>query len=1062
MKKTIKIMLWTVAVLATVLALAVTLGLESLSNPRVINSLLARYVPEYASAQVTVGGADVRLFADFPDARLELRDVVVTTPMLDSAAADVLMYDTLLRLDTLRVGLCVPKLLERKIDISELLIARPVLQLAERKGRYNFDILLPQEQDTTEKEPYRFYWDKVRLTDGRVYVSSDSLSIYRLPIDSIHLYSCGCYADSLQGSAVVAVRLADATLEGAALLSNVAALKAALTVPKVENLLALVPDKVREKTIKENTLSGGVGLKVEGRLPRAQVNALLAASDTAATSTNPSANTATTTNTLATMLERVQKSGLWVQAQIAIDSLHGGHPHRKIHLDNLSLRAAARYDAVCMDSTAVRVDTLRFNSGRSWLSANGMARYRSSREWLGMNLQARLYLKELTELLNLSDKARVRGQLRADVRTDFYLDDLLNRRIYDIRSRSEVSGDDVFVAVRGMHAGLFADSLRLNVTTNTERVSKRTGKKDTALLDARLDFRQAKAYYKRAVKADLEGVHISLYADDLTDHTVPRLRASVRMQGVDVQSADSLRLLAQKLRVSGAMRPDKQYAFVPATTARVSLDSVFFIKPRNGMLLDSVRMNLTAVPRFRRFYKDSVSGARVRISDSERHPMALDSLLRIVNTVVKDSLPMETYYKRFANTGKVYVRTFGIRHQGDELRPTVRRMDLTLNDDTVSLNSFRMRIGRSMVSLRGDVHHLRRYLIAGKTLDANLELESPRIDLNELSRALQKQQRRKAYLDSVALAKNMSMLEDTAQFAQSLMREDTMAANAGLGNDTLAASLIVLPNNLNVRFRAKVDTVIFSGMRLHEFKGQVRLNDQTLAITNLSTSTKVGKMRMNVVYACRDTMSAHAAADLSMDSVQIGDLVRALPELDSVMPMLRSFDGSVACDAAARLKLKSDMSIDLPSVNACAWLRGTNLVLMDGETFSEIAKMLMFSKKTRNTIDSLSVELMAENNQVQIFPFMLTIDKYYAGVGGTQNLDGSFNYHISLFKPLKLALDVYGDDFQHIKFNPFVKAKYKSARSKAGEGRMLLRENDAAIIPNFRRSVRQYIQKVSR
>lgn len=1051
MKKAIKITLWTVAVLATVLALAVTLGLESLSNPRVINSLLARYVPEYASAQVTVGGADVRLFADFPDAKVELRDVVVATPMLDSAAADVLMYDTLLTLDTLRVGLCVPKLLERKIDISELLIARPVLQLAERKGRYNFDILLPQEQDTTEKEPYRFYWDKVRLTDGTVYVSSDSLSIYRLPIDSIHLYSCGCYADSLQGSAVVAVRLADATLEGAVLLSNVAGLKAALMVPKVENLLALVPDKVRQKTIKENTLSGGIGLKVEGRIPREQVKALLAESDTAA-SANPSANTATTTNTLATMLERVQKSGLWVQAQIAIDSLHGGHPHRKIHLDNLSLRAAARYDAVCMDSTAVRVDTLRFNSGRSWLSANGMARYRSSREWLGMNLQARLYLKELTELLNLSDKARVRGQLRADVRTDFYLDDLLNRRIYDIRSRSEVSGDDVFVAVRGMHAGLFADSLRLNLTTNTERVSRRTGKKDTALLDARLDFRQAKAYYKRAVKADLEGVHISLYADDLTDHTVPRLRASVRMKGVDVQSADSLRLLAQKLRVSGTMRPDKQYAFVPATTARVSLDSVFFIKPRNGMLLDSVRMDLTAVPRFRRFYRDSVSGARVRISDSERRPMALDSLLRIVNTVVKDSLPMETYYKRFANTGRVYVRTFGIRHKGDELRPTVRRMDLTLNDDTVSLNSFRMRIGRSMVSLRGDVHHLRRYLIAGKTLDANLELESPRIDLNQLSRAMQKQQRRKARLDSIALAQNMSMLEDTM----------VVADGSAEGSDSLAASLIVLPNNLNIRFRAKVDTVIFSGMRLHEFRGQVRLNDQTLAITNLSTSTKVGKMRMNVVYACRDTMSAHAAADLSMDSVQIGDLVQSLPELDSVMPMLRSFDGSVACDAAARLKLKSDMSIDLPSVNACAWLRGTNLVLMDGETFSEIAKMLMFSKKTRNAIDSLSVELMVENNQVQIFPFMLTIDKYYAGVGGTQNLDGSFNYHISLFKPLKLALDVYGDDFQHIKFNPFVKAKYKSARSKAGEGRMLLRENDAAIIPNFQRSVRQYIRKVSR
>lgn len=1035
-------------VLVAVLVTLITLGIRSLSEPRVINALLARYVPDYAHAEVTVEDIDITLISSFPDAQVKIAGLRVSTPVLDTVATEVLAYDTLLQLDTLRLDICLPVLLRRKLQVNRFFLSRPELHLAERKGRYNFDILVPQPEDTTASAPWRIAWDSVRIDDGLICLSSDSLHIYDLRIDSLYLASCGQYADTLfEGDAAVALRIADATVQAEGSLRDTTALKAALCIPQIEKLLALLPDNLRQQTIKENTLSGGIRLNAQCVLPTDRLKAIIADNDSSRS-----------------IIDKVKATDLLLSAQVALDSLHGGHPHRKIRLDNLSLRAEGRYNAAVIDSSFVRIDTLRFHSGSSWINASGEAAYKRAREWVRLNLRSRLYLKELTELLNLDQKARVRGRLLANVQTSFYLDDLLRRRIYDIHSQTDIVGDDVFVAVRGTHLGLFADSLRLNLTTNTARRSKRTGKSDTALFNGNLDFRQVKIWYHRDTKADLAGAHIRLYADDLTDHTVPQLRASVSMRQVDVQRADSLRLLAQKLRVSGSMRPDEKAHFVPATTARISLDSVFFIRPQNGILLDSVRMNLTAVPRFRRFYRDSVSGERVRIPDSQRKTMTLDSLLRLAQTVIKDSTPVETYYKRFANTGQVYVRTFGIRHHGDDLRPTVRRMDLSLNDDTLSLNSFRLKVGRSRVSLKGEVSHLRRYLIRGKTLDANLELTSRRIDLNQLSQALQQQQRRKNKLDSIALTQNLSALEDTLQFADTSADSDSLLNADAISTlaDTLSSSLIVLPGNLNVRFRAQVDTVIFSNMRLHEFKGQVRLNDQTLAITNLSTSTKVGKMRMNVVYACRDTMSAHAAADLSMDSVQIGDLVQALPELDSIMPMLRSFDGSVACDAAARLKLNSDMRIDLPTVNAGAWLRGTELVLMDGETFSEIAKKLMFSKKTRNVIDSLSVELMAENNQVQIFPFMLSIDKYYAGVGGTQSLDGSFDYHISLFKPMKLALEVYGTDFQHIKFNPFVKAKYKSSRSKAGDGRMLLRDNDANVIPNFRRSVHQYIQKVSR
>ena len=70
-----------------------------------------------------------------------------------------------------------------------------------------------------------------------------------------------------------------------------------------------------------------------------------------------------------------------------------------------------------------------------------------------------------------------------------------------------------------------------------------------------------------------------------------------------------------------------------------------------------------------------------------------------------------------------------------------------------------------------------------------------------------------------------------------------------------------------------------------------------------------------------------------------------MPSLDTLFPMLRSFEGMVDFHIAAEADLDSTMMIDLPTLRAAAYLDGKDLVLLDGETFAEISKMLMFKNK---------------------------------------------------------------------------------------------------------------------
>ena len=155
-----------------------------------------------------------------------------------------------------------------------------------------------------------------------------------------------------------------------------------------------------------------------------------------------------------------------------------------------------------------------------------------------------------------------------------------------------------------------------------------------------------------------------------------------------------------------------------------------------------------------------------------------------------------------------------------------------------------------------------------------------------------------------------------------------------------------------------------------------------------------------------------------------------IPALDSLVPMLRSLDGRVNFQIAAEAKLDSTMSIDIPSIQAAARLKGDSLVLMDGETFSEISKMLRFKNKDRNVIDSVSVDLIVRNGQIEIYPFLIGMDRYLAAVGGKHNIDMTFNYHVSLLKspiPFNIGVDISGnmEDFKY----KITKAKYKDMKN---------------------------------
>jgi hypothetical protein len=69
------------------------------------------------------------------------------------------------------------------------------------------------------------------------------------------------------------------------------------------------------------------------------------------------------------------------------------------------------------------------------------------------------------------------------------------------------------------------------------------------------------------------------------------------------------------------------------------------------------------------------------------------------------------------------------------------------------------------------------------------------------------------------------------------------------------------------------------------------------------------------------------------------------------------------------------MNILPPSINGIIRIGGKDLSIKDSDMYQNLAKKLMFKNKKKGEIDELIVEGIIKENRVEVFPFILKLDR---------------------------------------------------------------------------------------
>lgn len=329
---------------------------------------------------------------------------------------------------------------------------------------------------------------------------------------------------------------------------------------------------------------------------------------------------------------------------------------------------------------------------------------------------------------------------------------------------------------------------------------------------------------------------------------------------------------------------------------------------------------------------------------------------------------------------------------------------VTVDGPKITLKNASVCIGRSNMTATGDMMGVYRAMTKGEKLTAHLSLTSDLIDCNQLINSL-------------------SFPEDTTE-----VLTDSVPSEM---------KLFVIPRNIDFELQTDLKKVIFEKMLFENVHGAVDIKNQAIHLEDLSMRALDADMKAVMVYKAGSPRGGYAGFDFKIRNINIAKLVDFVPALDTIVPMLRSFKGRVMFDVAADARLDSAMNIRIPTLRSAIHIKGDSLVLMDGETFAEISKMLMFKNKKENVFDSISVNVTVHDGNVTVYPFLVEIDRYKAAVGGEQGLDMNFNYHISILKsplPFKAGVNISGN-LDKMKFR-IGKAKYKDAVTPAAVHRV--------------------------
>lgn len=641
----------------------------------------------------------------------------------------------------------------------------------------------------------------------------------------------------------------------------------------------------------------------------------------------------------------------------------------------------------------------------------------------------------LPDTLNLTAHGNLSGRLQGTSRmSHISMYKFSNSDLF-----GKLTGDNISVQMPDDSLDLRLAGLDINLSPENV-TSKRNPKKSFRLMGITGHLDMADMKYKDAFS--FKGSNIDFSAKNSTDEPqadskdIHYLGGRINADLLQLNDSEGTSIKLDDTRNSFQMRPKRGQPTIPILSIANQTLRITYITEDNRVILTDSKINAEA-------HLNTLDRAR-------RRSAALDSLEKVYPEIPRDSLfryvrsqrssntipswmteedfkssdirfdlngTAKKYFREWEFSGNAGIRTGIIMTPYFPLRNILRGAALSITNNRISIDSIKVMAGESEIRAEGAINGLRRAMLRGGNLDMDLKLSSNSVNADELLKAYNMGARYEA-----PESETSSEMTNAEFFKQ--VTTDTVQTTHG------ASSLIVIPGNINARIDIDASGIQYKDLNITSFTSNIAIKERCAQMTGTSMRSNMGGFDLDAFYATRNKKDIRTGVCLDFKDITSERVIGMIPEIDSIMPMIGSIHGKLDCEVALTASLDTTMSVLMPTVNGIGRISGKDLSISDDEFFTSIAKKLKFRNKKKGEIDHLQVEVAIKDNKLEVFPFLLELDRYTLAISGVQNMDMSYKHHVSVLRSpllIRLGLNISGPDYDHMKFKAG-KALYRSKK----------------------------------
>ena len=710
-----------------------------------------------------------------------------------------------------------------------------------------------------------------------------------------------------------------------------------------------------------------------------------------------------------------------VTAHVELNKGEGQYKPLPYKLQNIALNADATLDLNDEKASAVKINNLKAKTKNTTISAKGQVT-----ELLAdmlLNIQATINANIPDFKYFIPEGMDVTGHAKGDVKAKIRLSDLTNMRLEKGLITGDLNLDDICYTMDSMTAVLPANKVSFRIPN-----SKPTWRKLT-WLELKMEMDKLTFQQPGLANVDLGASNLRVELGDVMK-TMPIIYANVDL-------TSSQRLVADMDTIKADIKTPHLTAYVELDTKDTTNIPIVNAK----MAFDDLKCQYTDInAHLQQSELEAKLSGSARLKSAPRLSASIRS--QAMNSNMGKDVKMATDH--FFISAQAAYNPDAKKHDENILLQWNPRLHFDMNKAEVDLAAFpqhisvpqlsfdysnrkfkietsKIKLGDSDFSLTGEVRNIGKWLQERDTLLGELNFVSEHTDVNQL----------------MELFSADSGSEETPAQA---------ATEAPDENDGKGPFLV--PQRVDLVLNTSIKEAKVFKETAYNLGGRVYVKDGALVLEEMGFVCNAAKLQLTAMYRTPRRNHLYLGLDYHMIDVDIEALISMIPQIDSMIPMLKSFKGDAEFHLAGETFLNQNYQIKTSTLRGACSLFGKDLVVLDSETFDQIAKLLMFKKSTENKVDSISAEITLYKKEVDVYPFVVSMDNYMVALGGRHNLDMTFDYHVNVLSPIYLGVDVKGkpDDLS-IKLAKCIYAKdfkpifHKDVDQRSAELRSIIRES---------------------